>query len=651
MVEKMKMLHITGPKTDIDRVMDVYMSKYEIHFENAIASLSNLTNVRPFVESNVYKETYNKAKLLWKYLGEELSFDAEKMKPGEAEQIVETTYALTEEIVQKQEQLKQQRLETVKLMEQLEPFRELDYEFKKILEFQFIAFRFGRISRQYYQKLERYMHDTDHMLFYECHSDENYVWGVYFAPKMDVAEVDAVCLSFHFERIYLPDSFDGTPELAYQEASRKLKEYEAQETSLKHNMYDILEKHRRKLQGAYLSLQSYCDNFDVRKLAVCTKPKHKGPGEGEYYILYGWMSEKDAARFEKEIEQDENVHVIEEDVISDGGEHASLQVEPPTKLKNPGIFKPFEMFVEMYGLPAYNEMDPTIFIALTYTLMFGIMFGDVGQGLCLVVGGFLLYHIKKMSLAAIVSLAGIWSTVFGFMYGSIFGFEELLNPVWMRPMDNIMTTLMLAIGFGMILILIAMVINIVNAVRAKDIGRVLFSQSGVAGIICYGCAVLCIVLYATGHAIPATGILLVVVGVPLLAIMLKEPLSNIVERRKKIFPEGSRAMFFVEALVELFDVVLSYATNSISFVRVGAFALSHAGMMGVVLTLAGYENGSPNMLVVVLGNIVVTGLEGLVVGIQVLRLEYYEMFSRFYKGSGKPFRAFFRKKELGGKKK
>lgn len=85
----------------------------------------------------------------------------------------------------------------------------------------------------------------------------------------------------------------------------------------------------------------------------------------------------------------------------------------------------------------------------------------------------------------------------------------------------------------------------------------------------------------------------------------------------------------MESLVELFDVVLSYATNSISFVRVGAFALSHAGMMGVVLTLAGYESGSPNWIVVVLGNIVVTGLEGLVVGIQVLRLEYYEMFSRF----------------------
>ena len=302
----------------------------------------------------------------------------------------------------------------------------------------------------------------------------------------------------------------------------------------------------------------------------------------------------------------------------------------------------------MYGLPAYNEMDPTIFIALTYTFMFGVMFGDVGQGLFLCIGGFLLYKIKKMNLAGIISIAGIWSTFFGFMYGSIFGFEDKLQPVWMRPMDNIMTTLMLAVGFGMILILIAMVIQIVNAVRAKELGNVLFSQSGIAGIICYGTAVICIVLYITGHTIPATGILAAAVGIPLVAIMFKEPLSNLVERKSKIMPEGSFAMYLVEALVELFDVVLSYATNSISFVRVGAFALSHAGMMGVVLTLAGYESGSPNWVVVVLGNIVVTALEGLVVGIQVLRLEYYEMFSRFYKGSGKPFKAYFKKENQEG---
>ena len=635
----MKLLHITGPKNDIDRVMGKYLSKYDIHFENAIASLSTLANVRPFVETNVYKDTYAKAKMLWEYTKEDDLSDVEKIPSKEAERIVDTTYTLVEEILEKQKELKQEKVKIEKLMEQIAPFRGLDDEFKKILAFHFIDFRFGRIARDYYQKLEKYFHDTDYALFYECQSNEDYVYGVYFVPKMYAIEVDAVCLSFHFERLYLPDSFEGTPDLAYEEAQKALQENEAERKRLEQCMSDTLAKHRKKLQSAYLTLRDYCDNFDIRKMAVCTKPKDDG---SEYYILYGWMSRGDAAKFEREIADDPLIHVIEEDVDE------KLTAAPPTKLKNPKIFKPFEMFVEMYGLPAYNEMDPTIFIALTYTLMFGIMFGDVGQGLVLLIGGFLLYRFKRMNLAAIISLAGVWSTFFGFMYGSIFGFEDKLNPVWMRPMDNIMTTLMLAVGFGMVLILIAMIINIVNAVRAKELGTVLFGQSGLAGMICYGTAVLCIVLYVTGHPIPATGILAVAVGVPLVAIMFKEPLSNLVERKSKILPDGSIAMYIVEALVELFDVVLSYATNSISFVRVGAFALSHAGMMGVVLTLAGYESGSPNWIVVVLGNIVVTALEGLVVGIQVLRLEYYEMFSRFYKGSGKPFKAYFKKENQEG---
>ena len=167
MVEKMKLLHITGPKNDIDRVMGKYLSKYDIHFENAIASLSTLANVRPFVETNVYKDTYAKAKMLWEYTKEEDLSDVEKIPSKEAERIVDTTYTLVEEILEKQKELKQEKVKIEKLMEQIAPFRGLDYEFKKILAFHFIDFRFGRIARDYYQKLEKYFHDTDYALCYE----------------------------------------------------------------------------------------------------------------------------------------------------------------------------------------------------------------------------------------------------------------------------------------------------------------------------------------------------------------------------------------------------------------------------------------------------------------------------------------------------
>ena len=120
---------------------------------------------------------------------------------------------------------------------------------------------------------------------------------------------------------------------------------------------------------------------------------------------------------------------------------------------------------------------PTWFVALTYSFIFGAMFGDVGQGLLLFIGGFLLYKFKHITLAGIISCAGVFSTIFGFMFGSIFGFEDVIPALWLRPMNNMMsvpfigklnTVFIVAIGFGMCLILLCMVFNILNAWKAGD---------------------------------------------------------------------------------------------------------------------------------------------------------------------------------------
>ena len=153
---------------------------------------------------------------------------------------------------------------------------------------------------------------------------------------------------------------------------------------------------------------------------------------------------------------------------------------------------------------------------------------------------------------------------------------------------------------------------------------------------------LCALLYLTGNALPATIVLAVMFLVPLVIIMLKEPITRLAEKKTPAI-EGSKPMFFVQSFFELFEIMLSFLSNTLSFVRIGAFAVSHAAMMGVVLMLAGAESGGNiNWLIIVLGNAFVCAMEGLIVGIQVLRLEYYEMFSRFYKGSGKEFRPFLK---------
>ena len=303
----------------------------------------------------------------------------------------------------------------------------------------------------------------------------------------------------------------------------------------------------------------------------------------------------------------------------------------------------------MYGLPDYHELDPTIFVALTYSFIFGVMFGDVGQGLLLAIGGFALYKWKQVTLGAIIGTAGIFSTFFGFMFGSIFGFEHTIDALWLRPVEamtlvpglgQMNTIFVVAIVFGMFLILVTMIFHIINAVRTHDTEGIWFDQNSICGLIFYGTLTVSALLFLTGKSLPAAIILIVMFAVPLVVIMLKEPITHIVEKKTPVI-EGSKPMFFVQSFFELFEIMLSFLSNTLSFVRIGAFAVSHAAMMGVVMMLAGAESGgSINWLIVIGGNIFVCAMEGLIVGIQVLRLEYYEMFSRFYKGTGRKFEPF-----------
>lgn len=637
MIEKMKFLSLTGPKADIDRVVNQYLSKYEIHLENALTELKEVHNLTPYIQINPYKDLLNKANDFCNLLKSDAPIAPEDISlPDSIDLITDLDKQLTQ-ITKKRSDLEEKRTKLSDSMATIQPFRELHYSISSILDFHFIRYRFGRIPKEYYGKFDNYVYDNFDTVFYQCAADEDYVWGVYFVPVSESHKVDAVYSSMHFERIFIPDEYAGTADEAYSNLEESVQTLSRQIDDCNRQLREVLEKDGSRILGARERLDALSENFDVRKVAACTKADLD-----TFYIICGWIAEQDLPLFLKDIDKDERVYCLVEDNMR------GLASEPPTKLKNPKIFKPFEMFVKMYGLPAYNEIDPTIFVALTYSFIFGAMFGDVGQGLCLVIGGFLLYKFKKASLAAIIGTAGIFSTIFGFLYGSFFGFEEVLPALWLKPTEAMMdvpfigklnTVFVIAIGFGMCLILITMVMHVINGIRARDTENIWFDTNAVAGLVFYGAMFVTILLMLTGHTLPGVIVLLVMFILPLLIILFKEPLTRMVLKKQPAI-EGGKGMFFVQGFFELFEVLLSYLSNTLSFIRVGAFALSHASMMQVVLMLAGAENGSPNWIVVVLGNIFVVGMEGLIVGIQVLRLEYYEMFSRFYKGTGKDFKPF-----------
>ncbi len=638
MIEKMKFVSLTGPREDIDRMVMRYLSKYDIHLENAMTELSDVHGLTPYVQTNPYKGLLAKANE-FAALTEKGAAKADPvtLPLDEAIDLIRMLGMDLTELTDKRKTLLLQDEELSDLIKKLTPFKEVGYDLRTILDFRYIASRFGRIPRDYIDEYRDYILQNTNTITIDCSQDDDYLYGIYFAPRSEVYKVDAVFASLHFERYYLPKEYQGTLDQVYLEIAEKKAENDRQIAALDDEMKKTLGSYTPALLAAREKLELLSANFDVRKMAACTK---NGSKSDIFYIVCGWMAEADVRKLREDIKDDKFVTLIEQ-------ENEEVGVKTPTRLRNPKIFKPYEMYVKMYGLPNYREIDPTILVAVTYSFIFGIMYGDVGQGLCLAVFGFLLYRFKHIDLAGIIALAGVSSTFFGFMFGSIFGFEDVIEARWLRPREamvtlpgvgSINTVLVCAIVFGMFLVLVSMILHIINYRRDRNVEETFFSTNSVAGLIFYGTVVFLIVMAFSGHAVPAAGIFIALIVLSVLAMFFKEPLTKIALKKKGPKIEGGVGMFIVQGFFELFEVMLSFFSNTLSFVRIGAFAVSHAAMMSVVLMLAGAENGgSPNWIIIVLGNLFVMGIEGLIVGIQVLRLEFYELFSRYYKGDGKEF--------------
>lgn len=646
MIEKMQFLSITGPKADFDRVVDTYLSKYEMHLENALTEVKNAQGIAPFTEENPYKQEIGQIRSILKDYGNVITGE-KKAEPKavsleEAVSIVRETTETLSSCMEEKNGLKEQLARMDASYRKIVPFIGLNYDIEKILQFDNVKYSFGRMPLEYYKKLQDYVYDSLDALILECTRDREFVYVLYFVPRREEDKVDAVFASMYFEKIFIPDEYKGTPEQAINQLHQQMKDCQEKIFAIDVKIAEVLETRAPEILGASERLERYATTFDVRKYAACTKHDIH-----TFYIICGWMSQRDAESFRREIADDENTFCFVEK------DPSKLLDGPPTKLRHPAILKPFEMFLEMYGLPSYNEIDPTPLMALTYMVFFGFMFGDLGQGALLFLGGALLYKLKGMRLAGIISCCGVCSMIFGLLFGSVFGFEDVFEPLWLHPQEamtnlpfigRLNTVFVVAIAIGMGVILLCMILNIVNGFRQGNRERIFLDTNGLAGLVFYGSAVACILLFMTGHTLPAALVLVIMFGIPLLLLFLKEPIMNRLEKKPKLI-EGGVGMFITQGFFEMFEMLLSYFSNTLSFVRIGAFAVSHAAMMSVVMMLAGAESGGAlSWPVVILGNLFICGMEGLIVGIQVLRLEYYELFSRFYTGGGRAFKPYGREK-------
>lgn len=646
MIEKMAYVSITGPKKDFDRIIDEYLCRYKMQLENSYLRADSNNGLSPFSEENPYKAVLEKANTLCSRLSYGNGKKAAAVAPApmlsrdDAIEFVNNFYTQLEKIDSDIAATKAKVEEAEKDLEAIAPFSGIEYNLEDIFSFKHIVYRFGRIPKDGFKYFEENVFSSKNSYFAKGQTDDKYVWGVYFAPIKDIDKTDAAYASLRFERMPISDKYTGTPQTITKTLTDVLAGLKAVLTSSEKKREDLLTTQKDMLLRARNRLDDLSGNFDAHSYSALL-------GTDSRFILCAWMSLNDALALEKEFKDNEpDVDIFIKDPMDSG-------MTPPTKIKNAGPVKPFEMYTKMYGLPAYGEFDPTWLVALTYSVMFGMMFGDLGQGLVLLIGGAILYFTKKMKLAGIVSCAGFCSSIFGILFGSFFGFEDILPALWLKPKEamielnfigRINTVFVVAVAFGMIFTIILMLFNIYNGFKQKDFSTCLFGSNGIAGVIFYGFLVLVVFLYMSDKALPATIVLILFIAIPLLFIALNTPLTNMINKKKAI--EGGVGMFCMEAFFDLFEICLSYFSNTLSFVRIGAFAVSHAAMMEVVLQLAGYENGGGNIIGIIIGNFIVIGFEGLIVGIQVLRLEYYEIFSKFYKGTGREFKPFFRRRAI-----
>ncbi|NCB33090.1 MAG: ATPase V [Erysipelotrichia bacterium] len=476
--------------------------------------------------------------------------------------------------------------------------------FERMNACQYLNFGFGRMPMEGFKKLTLY--SNENFVRHTLYENSQYVWLVYVTSDNYAAATAKIFQSLFFEPIALP----------------------------KIDLQERVRKSIDKMNDVY----SFC----LQRDEICSLYPNVCVFDDKQ-VLSGFVKDSDLQLYEAQFK--------DQPVTFDAKDPSEVrQCTCPTLLKNGWFAKPFELYVEMYSLPAYEDFDPTPFLAITYCLMFGIMFGDLGQGLVLLIIG-LLFE-KKGKLFGIIGRCGITSMIFGFLFGSVFGYENALNPIHqgifhvreklfdVMANSNTMVLLMGAIAIGAVLILSSMILNIWNNARHRKYGEMLFSQNGIAGVIFYGyiIAAAAMMLIAGNRTLLSPVFIVLFAVLPVICFIMKGAFTRKLEG-KPMKPEEGWGGYFTENVFEALEILLSFITNSMSYLRVGGFVLSHAGMMLVVMTLAQMTGGA-SIAVVIFGNAFVMVLEGLIVGIQALRLEYYEMFSRYYTGGGTPYRVF-----------
>ncbi|RPI93626.1 MAG: hypothetical protein EHM40_09215 [Chloroflexi bacterium] len=545
------------------------------------------------------------------------------------------------------------RLEQLEsILHQLEPVEDVDIDISSLRDSRYMFSMLGLMPSANMDRLQTSLARVPHV-FMTLRSDPGrpVVWLAGTKANADVLQRAA--RSAYLDPLSLPSDYQGTPGKIIESLRNTIESTQRRIEELEATIGRFGEERKEQLRD--LLWQAHTSRVLSDAIVRFGQLRHT-------YVVTGWVPRDDLDELSRRLKQASREVLIETLPTSRRGHNQNV----PVALFNNRFLKPFQMLVNTYARPRYGEIDPTILIAFTFPVLYGAMFGDLGQGLVLFTLGLLMHNkiiLKGMSsLGLLIAYCGVFAALFGVLYGSFFGFEGEhfaetfgfeFTPVWISPIHDILRVLGLAIDAGIILLLVGYLLGIYSHARARNWGHLVFGHNGLIALLFY-ISFLALLGNFLGRTPIAPQVAVAIGSLPLpfpifaiifgLGIMFSEVFIHWMEGHRPLIEGrgvGGFIMYLVQAFMDWFEVVISQLSNTLSYVRVGAFAVAHGGLSLAFFRLAeligGGEHGVGYWAMLVVGNLFFITIEALIVGIQTMRLHYYEFLGKFFTGGGMRF--------------
>jgi V/A-type H+-transporting ATPase subunit I len=673
----MKEIELTVMKSDIDAVIEFLGRRAQIHFSNDADSLAAPNNEATKRIREKLDSLASAAGLLDVPLPAEPLDDSHF--PGESEErLANTICAAVSALTNRVNELAAEKRKVEETLNEANAFANLNAPFSELDQLSYLTLRVGRLDLRHLDELKKTLSDRvqiiplgDEKAGNADGSTEGRILAA--SSRKGRFALDSELKKLDFAPIAVPEGFKGVPAELISGLEKKLKaatrEYEG-----------IMNRGKILREECAENLQKLTASYLMASIAEDLKARLKSTKN--VFLLTGWVPVDSLSAFVNDLEKltDGRIAVRawnpeEVDSVKEGREKV------PVSLKHGAFVDGFKKVVFSYGAPLYGTIDPTPFVAFFFTILFGIMFGDLGQGFVLLLLGFLTSKRGPRFLSGFnhfsvpLKAVGVSSMVMGLLNGEVFTNERLLigptralvsfltgHP---SEIDRILTIMPLAehggsvtklfyffgftIGLGIILNSAGLIVNMINQFYLKRYEKAIFAKTGLAGITLFWYAIFIAVRFTVSVVRPDYSFSFQwfdVLGlvIPVLAIFLGPAIWRLVTGKRPVFAEGAM-VFFMEGFVEILETVSTYVSNTVSFLRVGAFALSHAVLAYIVFRFSEEVATIPagaafGLLIMVFGNLVIILLEGMIVAIQVVRLQYYEFFSKFFTETGVEFTPF-----------